>query len=119
MMIKIKMIYSHDNHYSFSDRSVTLDKLLLYFTGTELILLLCCYLLYSLSKKTIKSVILHVLVYIIGGVPLIYMTLEDLNSFRLDANIGLGLVFMYTWAFSGIAFVIFIIKRISKNRKTK
>lgn len=104
---------------SQKERIVTLDNLLIYFIGTELILLLCCYLLYLLSKKTIKSVILHVLVYIIGGVPLIYMTLEDLNSSRLDANIGLGLVFMYTWVFSGIAFVIFIIKRILKNRKTK
>lgn len=59
------------------------------------------------------------LVYVLGGVPLIYMVLEELNSSRVDANIGLGLVFMYTWLFSGIVFVIFIIKLVLRNKKAQ
>ncbi len=34
----------------------------------------------------------------------------------MDANIGLGLAFMYTWIYSAVAFIIAIILLLKKKR---
>jgi hypothetical protein len=58
-----------------------------------------------------------VLVYVAGGVPLIYTALDHLLNPSIDANIGLGITFMYTWLFSAITFLIFILKIVLKREK--
>ncbi|GAB1779843.1 hypothetical protein PMEGAS67_53200 [Priestia megaterium] len=54
---------------------------------------------------------------IIGGAPLLYLAIDDLNSNYIDANIGLGLAFMFTWIYSVIALIIAIIIVVRKKRK--
>jgi membrane protein DedA with SNARE-associated domain len=54
---------------------------------------------------------------IIGGAPLLYLAIGDLNSNYIDANIGLGLAFMFTWIYSVIALIIAIIIVVRKKRK--
>lgn len=54
---------------------------------------------------------------IIGGAPLLYLAIDDLNSDYIDANIGLGLAFMFTWIYSLIALIIAIILVVKKETK--
>jgi flagellar biogenesis protein FliO len=39
-----------------------------------------------------------------------------MNSHYVDANIGLGLAFMFTWIYSAIAFVVAIILIVRRKR---
>ena len=68
------------------------------------------------EKSVLKSVLL-VILFIIGGAPALYLTIDHLNSNYVDANIGLGLAFMFTWIYSIIAFFIAIILLVIKKRK--
>jgi len=54
---------------------------------------------------------------IIGGASLLYLTIDDINNHYTDANIGLGLAFMFTWIYSVITFVIVIIIIAKKEKK--
>ncbi|MGW9165718.1 hypothetical protein ACWGPZ_30925 [Priestia megaterium] len=54
---------------------------------------------------------------IIGGDPLLYLAIDGLNSNYIDANIGLGLAFMFTWVYALFALIIAIIIVVRKKRK--
>ena len=54
---------------------------------------------------------------IIGGGPLLYLAIDDLYSNYIDANIGLGLAFMFTWIYSLIALIVAISLIVKKKRK--
>jgi hypothetical protein len=58
-----------------------------------------------------------VLVYVVGGVPLLYIALDHLANPPIDANIGLGITFMYTWLFSAVTFLLFLLKVVRKRRQ--
>lgn len=52
---------------------------------------------------------------LIGGSPLLYMALNQLLDPTIDANIGLGITFIYTWLFSAITFLLFLLKSVRKR----
>jgi uncharacterized membrane protein YhaH (DUF805 family) len=79
-------------------------------------LLLPFLIIYFTNRKTKKN-ILWLFFLIIGGGPLLYLAIDDLNSNYIDANIGLGLAFMFTWIYSLIALIIAIILVVRKKRK--
>jgi hypothetical protein len=95
-----------------------MNTLLISAIGTELILFTSVFLLYVSSIKTRKSLIIHIIIFIIGAAPLLYAVIDDAVNNYPDANIGLGLLFMYTWIFSGIAFIIWIMKLIIIKKKS-
>jgi hypothetical protein len=72
----------------------------------------------KLLNLTIASEMFLLLPFlIIGGAPLLYLAIDDLNSDYIDANIGLGLAFMFTWIYSLIALIIAIILVVKKETK--
>jgi hypothetical protein len=95
-----------------------MNTLLISAIGTEMILFTSVYLLYVSSIKTRKSLIIHIIIFIIGAAPLLYAVIDDAVNNYPDANIGLGLLFMYTWIFSGITFITWIMKLIIIKKKS-
>jgi len=72
----------------------------------------------KLLNLTIASEMFLLLPFlIIGGAPLLYLAIDDLNSDYIDANIGLGLAFIFTWIYSLIALIIAIILVVKKETK--
>jgi hypothetical protein len=95
----------------------SLHLMLIKAIGTETFLLISFCLLYLSSEKTKKSFVIQSVFFLVGGIPLAYAVIDHLiNNYR-DANIGLGLIFMYTWLFSAITVVVGIIKLVLKKRK--
>ena len=92
-----------------------MNKLLTLTIASEMFLLLSFMSIYLTTSKTKKSILLIPLL-IIGGAPLLYLAIDDMNSHYMDANIGLGLAFMFTWIYSAIAFVIAIILIVKRKR---
>ncbi|MGE7766475.1 hypothetical protein [Peribacillus sp. NPDC096540] len=78
--------------------------------------LLLSFIIIFLSTRNTKKNVLLVILLIIGGAPLPYLAIDHVNSDYVDANIGLGLAFMFTWIYSVIAFVIAIILLVKKKR---
>jgi hypothetical protein len=78
--------------------------------------LLLSFIIIILSTKNPKMNVLWVILLIIGGAPLLYLAIDHVNSDYMDANIGLGLAFMFTWIYSVIAFIIAIILLVKKKR---
>ena len=60
--------------------------------------------------------VLWVILLIIGGAPLLYLAIDHVKNDYMDANIGLGLAFMFTWIYSAVAFIIAIILLVKKKR---
>jgi len=72
----------------------------------------------KLLTLTIASELFLLLPFlIIGGGPLLYLSIDDLYSNYIDANIGLGLAFMFTWIYSVIALIVAISLIVKKKRK--
>lgn len=92
-----------------------MNKLLILTIASEMFLLVPFLIIYLTTRKTKKSLPLIILL-IIGGAPLLYLAIDDMNSNYMDANIGLGLAFMFTWIYSAIAFVVAIILIIRRKR---
>ncbi|MFP7177132.1 hypothetical protein, partial [Priestia filamentosa] len=84
-----------------------MNKLLILTIASEFFLLASFLLVFLTTRKTKKNILLIPLL-IIGGAPLLYLAIYDMNNHYADANIGLGLAFMFTWIYSVIAFVIAI-----------
>ncbi|NGY85118.1 hypothetical protein F6Y05_00930 [Bacillus megaterium] len=51
------------------------------------------------------------------GGPLLYLAIDDLYSNHIDANIGLGLAFMFTWIYSLIALIVAISLIVKRNER--
>ncbi|MEC0344927.1 hypothetical protein AB9M93_24715 [Peribacillus frigoritolerans] len=82
---------------------------------SELFLLLS-FIIIILSTKNPKRNVLWVILFIIGAAPLLYLAIDHVKNDYMDANIGLGLAFMYTWLYSAVAFIIGIILLVKKKR---
>ncbi|MXQ52438.1 hypothetical protein [Shimazuella alba] len=95
-----------------------MNTLLINTIGTEVVLLISIFLLHLSSKKDKKAIIIHSLLFIIGGIPLIYLAIDHSTNDYSDANIGLGLIFIYTWIFSLVTIVVGIIKLMLKKKKS-
>ncbi|MFY0780755.1 hypothetical protein AB1K18_10735 [Peribacillus simplex] len=80
------------------------------------VFLLLSFIIIILSTRSPKKNVLFVILFIIGGAPLLYLAIDHVNSDYMDANIGLGLAFMFTWIYSVIAFIIGIILLVKKKR---
>ncbi|MBK5459213.1 MULTISPECIES: hypothetical protein [Peribacillus] len=78
--------------------------------------LLLSFIIIFLSTRNTKKNVLLVILLIIGGAPLLYLAIDHVNSEYVDANIGLGIAFMFTWIYSVIAFIIAIILLVKKKR---
>lgn len=92
-----------------------MSKLLTLTIVSEIFLLLSFMLIFLTTRKTRKNILLIPLL-IIGGAPLLYLAIDHMNSHYMDANIGLGFAFMFTWIYSLIAFVIAIIIIVKRKR---
>ncbi|MFE4813803.1 hypothetical protein ACFQ9Y_22130 [Peribacillus simplex] len=79
--------------------------------------LLLSFIIIILSSRNPKMNVLWVILFIIGGAPLLYLAIDHVKNDYMDANIGLGLAFMYTWIYSAVAFIIAIIFLVKKKRK--
>jgi uncharacterized membrane protein YjjP (DUF1212 family) len=93
-------------------------NVLIYTIGTEIILLISTFLLYLSSKQDKKAIIIHFLLIILGGVPLIYASIDHATMDYRDANIGLGLIFIYTWLFCVVIIVVGVLKLIFKKKRS-
>lgn len=78
--------------------------------------LLLSFIIIILSTRNPKKNVLFVILFIIGAAPLLYLVIDHLKNDYMDANIGLGLAFMYTWIYSAVAFIIAIIFLVKKKR---
>ncbi|WP_370014706.1 hypothetical protein [Peribacillus sp. B2I2] len=78
--------------------------------------LLLSFIIMILSTRNPKWNVLLVILLIIGGAPLLYLAIDHVKSDYMDANIGLGLAFMFTWIYSVVAFIIAIILLVKKKR---
>ncbi|MFD6210402.1 MULTISPECIES: hypothetical protein [unclassified Peribacillus] len=78
--------------------------------------LLLSFIIIILSTRNPKLNVLLVILLIIGGAPLLYLAIDHVKSDYMDANIGLGLAFMFTWIYSVVAFIIAIILLVKKKR---
>ncbi|CAH0301553.1 hypothetical protein [Peribacillus simplex] len=79
--------------------------------------LLLSFIIIILSSRNPKMNVLWVILLIIGGAPLLYLAIDHVKNDYMDANIGLGLAFMFTWIYSAVAFIIAIILLVKKKRK--
>ncbi|MET1122604.1 hypothetical protein ABWU59_27115 [Priestia megaterium] len=93
-----------------------MNKLLTLTIASELFLLLPFLIIFLINRKTKKNILLLPF-WIIGGGPLLYLAIDDLYSNYIDANIGLGLAFMFTWIYSLIALIVAISLLVKKKRK--
>lgn len=78
--------------------------------------LLISFIIIILSSRSLKMNVLWVILLIIGGAPLLYLAIDHVKNDYMDANIGLGLAFMFTWIYSAVAFIIAIILLLKKKR---
>ncbi|MFE5428945.1 hypothetical protein [Peribacillus simplex] len=78
--------------------------------------LLLSFIIIILSIRNSKKNVLFVILFIIGAAPLLYLAIDHVKNDYMDANIGLGLAFMYTWIYSAVAFIIAIILLLKKKR---
>ncbi|MDM5212965.1 hypothetical protein QUF94_16210 [Peribacillus sp. NJ4] len=78
--------------------------------------LLLSFIIIILSTRNPKMNVLFVILLIIGGAPLLYLAIDHVKNDYMDANIGLGLAFMFTWIYSVVAFIIAIILLVKKKR---
>ncbi|WP_347942179.1 hypothetical protein AAEY33_11085 [Peribacillus simplex] len=78
--------------------------------------LLLSFIIIILSSRNPKKNVLFVILFIIGAAPLLYLAIDHVKNDYMDANIGLGLAFMYTWIYSAVAFIIAIILLLKKKR---
>lgn len=92
-----------------------MNRLLILTIASEMFLLLSFLIIFLTTRKTKKSILLIPLL-IIEGFPLLYLAIDHMNSHYVDANIGLGLAFMFTWIYSAIAFVVAIILIVRRKR---
>lgn len=70
---------------------------------------------YFINQESEKNV-LWVILFIIGAAPLLYLAIDHVKNDYMDANIGLGLAFMFTWIYSAVAFIIGFILLVKKKR---
>jgi hypothetical protein len=78
--------------------------------------LLLSFIIIILSTKNPKRNVLWAILFIIGAAPLLYLAIDHVKNDYMDANIGLGLAFMFTWIYSVVAFIIAIILLVKKKR---
>ncbi|WHY99688.1 hypothetical protein [Peribacillus simplex] len=78
--------------------------------------LLLSFIIIILSSRNLKMNVLWVILLIIGGAPLLYLAIDHVKNDYMDANIGLGLAFMFTWIYSAVTFIIAIILLVKKKR---
>ncbi len=81
------------------------------------VFLLLSFIIIILSTKNPKRNVLWVILFIIGAAPLLYLAIDHVKNDYMDANIGLGLAFMYTWLYSAVAFIIGIILLVKKKKE--
>ncbi|WP_010289741.1 hypothetical protein [Kurthia massiliensis] len=75
----------------------------------------------TLYKKK-AAIISTSAIYVLVALPLIWIVIEDAISKQTDANIGLGLLFFWTWFLTAIAIVVafvFAIRKLKRNRSSK
>lgn len=95
-------------------REFLMSNLVTLTIASEIFLLLSFIIIFLSTRNTKKNLLMTLL--IIGGVPLLYKVIDHMNGHYMDANIGLGLAFMFTWIYSAITFVIAIILLVKKKR---
>ncbi|MEB2278090.1 hypothetical protein LAV82_29290 [Bacillus sp. ILBB4] len=93
-----------------------MNRLVILTIASEVFLLLSFLIIFLTTGRTKKSIFLIPLL-IVGGSPLLYLAVDHMNSHYVDANIGLGLAFMFTWIYSAIAFVVAIVLMVKRKRK--
>lgn len=81
------------------------------------VFLLLSFIIIILSTKNPKRNVIWVILFIIGAAPLLYLAIDHVKNDYMDANIGLGLAFMYTWLYSAVAFIIGIILLVKKKKE--
>ena len=94
-----------------------IDNLVTWTIVSEVFLLLSCVIIFLKTSNPKKRVLLTVL-FIIGGAPLLYLSIDHLINDYVDANIGLGFAFIYTWIYSIITCIIAITLLIMKKNHT-
>lgn len=117
VQLRKKGVLSSTRNLNIKRREFVMNKLLTLTIASEIFLLIPFLLIFLTTKKTKKSLLLIPL-FIIGGAPLFYSTIDEMNNHYVDANIGLGLAFMFTWIYSVITFVIAIIIIVKRKRNS-
>ncbi|SDD15042.1 hypothetical protein SAMN02799630_02246 [Paenibacillus sp. UNCCL117] len=56
------------------------------------------------------------LLFVVLAFPLAYLAYDDYRHNYLDANIGLGIALMFTWAVTLVLAVISVIRRLRRAR---
>lgn len=94
-----------------------INNLLAWTIASEAFLLLSFIIIYltSTSRSPKKNVLL-VIFFFIGGGPLLYLSIDHMINNYIDANIGLGFAFMFTWIYSIIAFFVASTLLFAKRR---
>ncbi|MDQ0207517.1 hypothetical protein [Alkalicoccobacillus murimartini] len=91
--------------------------------STEMIMLLTIllfiivygFLFIQLNRATQQGKIWFFVFLVISAGPLIYMLYDDYTQDYLDANIGLGLAYFYTWFMTVLAAVVAIVVSLRKK----
>ena len=65
-----------------------------------------------------RATVICTVVYAVVAIPLIWMVVEDAIAQPTDANIGLGLLFFFTWFMTLVAFFVALIMYV-RNRMQK
>ncbi|UQZ35127.1 hypothetical protein C2I18_17295 [Paenibacillus sp. PK3_47] len=68
---------------------------------------LCLY--YVIGKRTRFSRYSITVLFVASGTPLAIMLALDSQREQMDANIGLGMSFLLTWAITGLIFLLSLI----------
>lgn len=76
---------------------------------------LCLY--YALRKRTTFARYSIAVLFVASGAPLGIMLVLDSQREQMDANIGLGMSFLLTWAVTGLVFLLSLIVGIVRARR--
>lgn len=74
----------------------------------------CLY--YTLRKRTTFARYSITVLFVASGAPLAVMLALDSQREQLDANIGLGMSFLLTWAVTGLVFLISLVLGIVRRK---
>jgi len=94
-----------------------MGRLALYASLSYLLLLIsfiCMYYAYAIPKRTKFARYIFIGIIIACGTPLAVALVNHSIMDYVDANIGLGLSFMLTWAITGLVFLLSLIRQIRK-----
>ena len=95
-----------------------MDRLALYASLTYLLLLISfifMYYAYAIHKRTKSSRYIFIGVFIACVTPLAVTLVNHSIMDYVDADIGLGITFMLTWAITGLVFLFSLITQIRKS----